>query len=525
MPVVQLPSGDVVSFPDNMSAGDINGAIDQHISSSNDQQGIVPGIKRGMAGFGVGLNQYLNAGDQWLQENAPKPISDALMYEVGSGVPTSEELARRGDIMKDAAQDLHKQGEGTGFKGFVGEALGNPVSYTPGAGLVGQGLAYGTANAFLGPKTEDSSIGDRINQTAVEAPLNAAFSKLSGEALNKLIGPAKTNISADEQRLIDLAKKEGLTLTPGQRTGNVMLQGADKLVAADSNQPTEFTKLVLAKAGINGESASPGILNDAFNRVGGVIGNTPKNYAVPVTNDLLEALDAHKTNNLLTDPEIKKISGYIENVYKGADLDSIPGSHIQSMRSNIGDAMRAARKTNNTEYANALKSLRKTLDDAMDAQMSASDIADVTKARGQYANLKTIAAARKANNENLISPNALASALSAQGKEGFNRGFGNLNELSQVGSQFVNPTQRANKATKLGEILSSSGLGFHLAGPAGAAGGAVAGAIAPYAGKGIYNNRLISNYLVNGVPKISPEAQRLAAILAGRVSDIGANVK
>lgn len=525
MPNVQLPNGDIISFPDGMQSGDINAAIDQHLSSLSNEKGILPGIERGMSGFGLGLNQYLNAGDQLLKEKAPKAISDALMYEPGSGVPSNEELSRRADVMKDAAQDLQQRGEGTGFSGFVGEALGNPLTYTPGSGLVGQGLAYGTANSFLGPKTKDASLSDRANQAIVEAPINAALSKVSGGAVNKLLGPAKTNLTADETRLIELAKKEGLSLTPGQRTGNALLQGADKLVAADSDQPTQFTKLLLAKAGIDSESASPGVLNDAFKQVGGVIGDTPKKYSVPLTNDLLGSLESKKENNLLTDPEIKKISGYIDNIYKGANLDSIPGEHLQTMRSNIGDAMRAARKTNNTEYANALKSLRQVLDDAMDSQMSPADSEAVNAARGKYANLKTIAAARKANNENLITPNALASALSSQGKEGFNRGFGHLNELSQVGSQFVNPSQRGNKATKLGEILSSAGVGFHLGGPSGAVAGAATGAVAPYGGRSIYNNRIISNYLVNGVTKISPEARKLAAMLTGRISDISANLK
>jgi hypothetical protein len=202
------------------------------------------------------------------------------------------------------------------------------------------------------------------------------------------------------------------------------------------------------------------------------------------------------------------------------------------MRSQIGDAARAAYKNGNSEYGAALNDLRDALDDGMQSQLSQDEQESLAQARQKYANLVAISDATKPTGDAAISetinPKNLAATLSSQNKRLYSQGYGDLNDLAQggvkiLGSSIVPSHPALQGLGKAGEGGAGALLGHLLAGPEGAALGAAAGVTVPYAGKAIYNNPKVQNYLINGIPIKGLTPQELGTMLnnVGQVAGRG----
>ncbi|QEL19344.1 lytic transglycosylase domain-containing protein [Limnoglobus roseus] len=140
---------------------------------------IAGGIYRGLAGRGVGIIQTL---DDLSGQNILSPA-----YREAAG---------------RFAKQLKDEGKGTGLKGVVTEAIGDPANWInpTGMGMVKAGAVMGGASAITAPQEDDTGIGNRLEEGATGAAVGAIAAPIIGRATGAVGDAAQY-----------LANKTGLT--------------------------------------------------------------------------------------------------------------------------------------------------------------------------------------------------------------------------------------------------------------------------------------------------------------------------
>lgn len=508
-------------------------------------------VVRGARVTGTGFNNSIGA--------AMGALPDAVGWGLRkAGLPSSEpgqytKLFQDGLNSVGNALDGGVQPENRLERNLMttGEGIGNAASVLAPATMASKLLQTGTMGANTAgqlasnPVTQlvAGGVGGSVTQ-ATDSPatgLAAALAVPAGVSVARgLVSPGAARPNPETQRLVDVAKSEGIPLSPGQLTGSRPMRAlesvfgtlpttAGKQEAFTQTQREAFNRAVMSRAGIVGDDlATPDVLQAAKQRIGGEMGaiagrNTMQVDATAMQAVQQQALDARR---YLTGDQARPVMNRIEDFINKIQVGPNNGATVEGQAfAKLDSALSAhIRSVSDGNARDALRGLRDTLRKAMDASISPDDAAAWSEARRQYANYKTIesamnqpSAATAAGN---IPPAALSQALARGPQRSYAMGYGDLNDLSRVGRAFVQdavPNSGTPERAYMINLLTGGVGGFGAGGAEGAALGAAAALAGPRVAQEAYMSPLVRAYLTNQLAnQFVPQMSR------GAVTGIGA---
>jgi hypothetical protein len=349
----------------------------------------------------------------------------------------------------------------------VGNVLGGVAAGLPRAPVmapsrgrmatIGRSAATGAGlGAVGGFGSAEGGFQNRLNSAVEGATLGAAIGgaiPAAAGVASRVVTPFRNQLTPEAQRLTQVARAEGIPLSAAQATGSRPLHSLEAFFethpmtastqqAESQAQRRAFNWAALRRIEESGDDLSPATLSRARDRIGGdlesLAAQTRLKPDAQFTRDLADAraeysrrLDAMKKPVFDT---------FADDIEKMMGTGGIPGATYQSTRSTLSKMAQSAGGSD-PYFAQALRKLRDTLDDAADRSMPANLKDAWREARRQYGNLRTLEKAMsntttQAASGNL-SPTQLALAVKQQHPRGYGFGYGEMNDLSKVGNQFV----------------------------------------------------------------------------------------
>jgi len=548
MPIVEMPDGARIEFPDGTSPEVMSRALQAFASSRQPQQGpgMLEGAARTAGQLGAGFNERLaqtlgvlpdlyNRGLRAV--GLPAMAEGAYTQGIQGGINavvgqpqapqgTVEQLARgAGHGIVDtaailvpaagAARVATAAGQGGSLAGRLTAAMAEQPAMQTAAGMVGGAVGEATDSPGLG------------TAAAVATPLVAALGR-------RAITPIHAQNSPGRAALVQAADREGIPLTAGQATGSRTLQNIESQLeqlpltsapqrAIREEQQRQFIRAAMERAGENATDTAPATLNAARDRIGTEIGAIANRNTLQVTPQLEARLQQIEDSLRFVPPEsaqpvaarIEQLRGMVippptppPGTMAAGPLPNptVPGASYRMLDSELG---RSIRNTTDGDRRAALGQLREELRRAMDASISRRDAQDWARARREYANLMVIAnAAGRAGAgaaEGMMSPVALRQALDRSTGGGYVYGRGDLNELARVGQGLLRPPpdsgtagrSYANALLTGGLASGGAGAGALAGGPVGAAVGAGASLAMPRLVQMLMNSDAGQRYLRN----------------------------
>lgn len=526
MPIVQMPDGARIEFPDGTSPEVMTRALQAFASSRQPAQqgpGMLETAARAAGQLGAGFNERLAQTVGALPDlynrglravGLPAMPEGAYVQGIQGGINavvgqpqapqgTTEQLARgAGHGIVDtaailvpaagAARVATAAGQGGSLAGRLTAALAEQPAMQTAAGMVGGAVGEASDSPGLG------------TAAAVATPLVAALGR-------RAITPIAAQNSPGRAALVAAADREGIPLTAGQATGSRFLQNVEAQLeqlpltsapqrAIREEQNRQFIRAAMERAGETATDTGPATLNAARDRIGTEIGAIANRNVLQVTPALEGRLQQIEDSLRFVPPEaaapvqarIEQLRGMVippptpppgtPAPPGGLPNPTVPGASYRMLDSELG---RSIRNTTDGDRRAALGQLREELRRAMDDSISPQDAADWARARREYANLMVIAqAAGEAGAgaaEGQMSPVALRQALDRSTGGGYAYGRGDLNELARVGQGLLRPPPDSGTA---GRSYANALLTGSLGGGGGAAGMAMGGPIGAVVGAG-----------------------------------------
>jgi len=405
-----------------------------------------------------------------------------------------------------------------GFERFVGDVIANPAMLVPG-GVVRSAAVGGGIDALM-----DVDPSKSLEEKAMAGGGGALTGAATGYALGKIAKPITNQLSPEARRLAKVAEQEGIPLTAAQATGSKglgLLEAgfetlpftAGRQARVAEKQFEKLTQSALLKAGITAREATPEVIEKAYDKIGGEIGNITKSAAMPVDNafvsDVVNVINEYA--NVIDPLRRPQFDAIVNEITSGSALK---GEAYQKTRSQLGKMMKAAYNTD-PNYANALEGVQEAMDNAMQRVLSPSQSKALQTARRQYANLKTIMKAAsstaKDTTSGMLTPAALQNAVKVNNPTAYVTGRGDLNDLARAGGMFLKksiPDSGTAARTAMQDLLQGrigtaalgGGIGYASGGSEGAMTGTAIGAGLPIAIQRAYQTPLVQSYLKNGIP-------------------------
>ena len=456
-------------------------------------------IKGAMKSFGKTISAPANyLLDGGFGPNEPQTRTDRTAYGAGRGA------ADAASFMLPAAAVAKAAKAGSVAQKAASTMASQPVLQTA-AMSAGGGVQEATDSPGLGLAT------------ALAIPTAAGFAK-------KAVTPFASQLSRNEQRLAKTAQDAGITLTPGQATGSPALRRGEQAFAqlpftsgpqgaVYDAQRKAFNKVVLEKAGISADEASPAVIDSAFTSIGKEFDDLAKATIIKADKQLVDDVKSvsEKYGRRLTTDVKPVFQSYVDDFEGMQRAMNRPGSNVQingteyqAMSSDIKSAARSA--SNTPALQKALYTMSSKIDDALERSAGGELRGAWKDVRNRYRNLLTIdkaaGAGTQADRASANIPYAgLRTAVKQIDKSGYGRGRGDLNELSRVadfmGAQKIPDPGSAGMAGTLG-LLTGGGGGLLAGADAVSLGLGIAGGLAaPKLLQMGYQNPQIAKYLQN----------------------------
>ena len=485
----------------------------------------VAGIARGGAAL-VGLpgtvGNAMNNGMTWVGKKAGLIPEDWVSPQS----PISGEGFTRvmGD-MTGGATDYRGETTAGKYAGTVGEfipgALGGGIR-----GLLQYGVAPGMASEAAGQATEG---------TKLEPYARIAAALLTPLAMAKA-SPNIRPLGADPERvkLAETLQAQGVTPTVGQVTGWPTLQRMEGTVAPLDGQIDDMTIAAMRSIGSKAKKATPEALADAQSTIVQKMDDVLDGVSFTPTAPLAQEADdvvkryLEEAPSASVVPRVRAIADEIMDSATNPGSKAIDLSTLRTWRSALG------RMTSSADEAtrNAAVGLRKVIDDATDAALSAAgrtdDIAKLAKAREEYRNFLAVrdASTRAGAEAGLLSPTALNQAvIRTQGREAYAVGAGtDLAETSRAGAAMLRPqaavdagaVRRMAGAAQIGGGGGGAAIGAALGfGLPGAIVGGTLGALAPPVAQAAMRSKVVQALMMDPKYQSGNAARTIAGILAG----------
>lgn len=365
-------------------------------------------------------------------------------------------------------------------------------------------------------------------------------------AAGKVARPiADDAISAARQGYTKTLQKIGIDdLTPGQLTGGSNLQLIDSTLdqmlptanAArnrNAGQLQKFTRAALKKAGIEADTFTPEVREQAEAQFNRAYSDLIENTQVRVDDDLLrKVIDIHDKNISKLPTNTRPIvQSYIDDIIDAGD--SLNGKTYQIARSQM--SKQANSMMNSDPFtAGVLKELRNSLDEAAEKSLPEAKQGAWRELNKQYANFKVLTKAISRPSENslegLLSPSALNSVIETANKTKSTKGYNELYDLARSGRAVLadnvpnsGTAQRllAQQLLTAGASGGAIGTGTYMAtqDPETALAAALAGTlVAPKASQMLLNSNAGRQYFTKGIPGLNLLATQPARQLGAQIN-------
>lgn len=473
----------------------------------------------------------------------------------GGGLPWSDAYSQALDMYRDAREDYRQENPGTATAAEIGGSLTSavplsvalgPAAANTAARRLGQNALAGAGwGGLYGFNAGAGGAGERLQSAAASgamgAATGAAIPAIAG-ASGRALQPVRSKLSPEGARLADVARQEGIPLSTAQATGSKPLavmesafgnmpMTAGPQQAFSEAQRQAFNRAVLRRAGVEADTATPEVIDRAFQEIGRRFDDVAARTTVNIDDAFYQQIDdvAQEYGRRLPTDVAPVFQSYIDDIAKmraagsepGVTATTIDGKSFQKVYSDLRRRARSAK--NRPDLQQALNALADTLDDAMmrtgrnadnlpalpGQQGMATNPADEWAAlRRQYRNLlavdgamdKTTAGAATGD----IMPTALAQSVRRQG--GYTRGRGDLNDLARVGATFVRdnvPDSGTAQRMLMQNLLTggvAGGAGYMGSGdPMAGLAFAGAGLAGPRLAQALYNSPAGKRYLGSNV--------------------------
>lgn len=397
----------------------------------------------------------------------------------------------------------------------VGEGVGGALStIVPAAGVArlapAGGVIQGVADTLAtqpGAQTAMGAVGGGVTE-ATGKPEYGLAASLAVPGVNSLargvVSPVKNVLTAQEQKLVGAAQREGIPLTPAQATGSPTLRAVEETATqlplangpmkeALRGQREAFNSAVLKRAGIDAKDASPETLNKAFTSAGQTFDDLATRTNIKIDPQFVTDVKNVENNyGRRLDTNVAPIfKSYMEDlapvlqaaITPGAN-PAVAGTAYAKIRTDIGRTIRANGK--NPDLQNALGELQNAFDDAMERSAPGALKGEWQDARRQYQALMTVDKAMQGGTAATRSTadipfGGLKTAVASGDRAGYSRGRGQLNELSRVGDYLADKIPNSGTVTR---GMVANPLNWPLL-----AGGGIASKA--------YNSRVGQSYLTN----------------------------
>jgi hypothetical protein len=455
---------------------------------------------------------------------------------VGMG-PSPEEVAQQ------RQQDAPLMKTGAGVAGNItgNIAAGLPTMFIPGVNTYTGAALVGAAMGALQPV---ESGGERALNVGIGAASGLAGQAI-GNTFSRAVQPVQSALNPEEQRLAQVAIREGIPLDAAAATGSKPLKTINAVMenlpftagpqAAKAQAVNEaFTAAALRRAGIQGSEALPEVLSGQKT----ALGKTFEQIAARNTVDLNKGDVVGRLADIAGEAERRlarptPITNTVDDILRDATDGILEGSKYQGWRSELG---RLAKGTDSESHY--FGQVKKALDAAFSAQVPKADAEAWNQASRQYANLKTILNASANSTSGQIAPAQLSAALrQSVGKEGVSLGRGDLNDLARVGQKFIKPqipdSGTAQRALYQSLLTGGGGAGIGaggawatghdpLEGAMYGAGATAAALTAPRLAQMLINNPTLQSYAIE--QSMNPTAAQLARALQTTGRTLGTSI-
>lgn len=524
--LTKLPDAMLLSMQESQSAkpaekGTVDSALEKLNTGINWAGTQLTKGVTGLAGLPTAVQELGNAGTKAVLEKvlgpgrAASPMTNAMPSAAdfnnsifkGLGVPEV-------NAADNPALTLNKP-FGIDGKVNVGSMLDAGVQAIP--SMLSGGVSTAVPG-FVGGAASDAA-GQATAGTPWEIPARIAAGVGGYKVGQRAVTPLPANLSAEEARLVELAKDKGIPLTVGQETGRGRgVESALSRFPTSQGRMADFAdkqnlgvnKAALAEAGAVGDRLDPTTMNRVIKGA---------------SNDFEAAKNA--SGNVDLTPTFfrdlnKTLTAYLDNTPAGAQVPAVgkraadfvnqpghtlTGQQYQEFRRTLNDA---AASITDVGASRALQGMRSALDDAMAASLPADQAAAWNEVRKNWANLKILTKASASGtvdsrNAGNLSPSSLSMALrSRQGADRFSSTEGGLNDVARVASYLSDTRPNSGTPATLGMQSMFAGgpvgAGYLAGGLPGAAAGAGVAALPNVAARAMTGSQgfgWLRNYLAN----------------------------
>lgn len=416
----------------------------------------------------LGLKPLTPEQDAALKSGTRAPTTADIESAIGFDQHKHTPQTTAGEFARTAGQFV----PGFAVTGGVQAGVGGVKRALGAAAGVGTGVGAGIGSEAAGQATEG---------TMLETPARLLGGLAGGVSANVLTRRAVTPraIPPERAKMAATLRGEGIdNLTEGQVSGNLGVQARERKAnglfydqtAERTRQLEKLTQAALGKAGILAPRATPDVIDDAFTKLGQQFDDLASRNTLTVDQTFGQDVSAGIQDFMSLGPATEKVAalrGFVDRV--GSVITpqgTIDGRAYQSLRSAIERAARGS--TSDPEYARALRSLKDSLDDAMERSMTAANSPDVgawRDVRRRYRNILVVDEAVGSTSadaaEGLINPAALRGAVKRKhGARNMTRGKGDFEELSRAAAALMKDLPMTGAAPLNPASIWQSGLMF-----------------------------------------------------------------
>lgn len=488
---IEVPGMGVVEFPDGMSDDQIAEAIKRNV-----QTGPTTGA------FDAGLIAAGRTTDKMLQ--GVRQIYNRLTGDQGTLDAMAADEAEKDRLFAP----LKKERPIATAIGAAAPMLAFPAGGATGAGFVARSALSGAMPGLMSYGTDE----ERLRGGAVGAAGGAIGGAL-GLGLSRALKPAGqvAGISDDAMAAAD---RLGVKLTAGQRSQNPAMVNFENYLAKSPGssgamqarqQATQsaMNRAAAGAIGQTGDDLSEGLFSAAKKAIGSEFERLQSITSPNVGDDFLNALAKIDADNVARGSfRSKSIDSLVD---KGIDLAAqgkLSGKAYKEIRTVLTNDATSAFKSGDATLGQALKTVRKALDDAAEASLAPAEKKAWATTREQWAAYKALTKSNVAEAGN-VSAARLAAEL-RRGGDGFRTGAktGPLADIGRLG-EAVKGAQNPNS----GQLMQQMLYGNPITGLPMMAGNKTA--------QWAYTKPLIESYLSKGLFDIGPEGRLMLGRIGG----------
>ena len=397
-----------------------------------------------------------------------------------------------------------------GWEPAAARLAGNALVTIPasiGAGRIASGVVGGVlsplaarfasplvAGAAQGAAADAMTGGDIGAGAGIGAALGGAGG-IVGAGVNKLLTSGNPMVEA-------AVNKFGIPLRAGQVSDSKFVRYLDSQLgnlpgsgqeASNAAQRAATERAISQRFGEDTTHITPAVMQQAKDRIGGVMNDIAERTTIQADHPLLDALGSIETNASKMPSIFNDVRPHITDILETAAKNdgSIPGKAYQALTGK-GSALSVAQESGEGAVRNYANQIRDALDDAFERSAAPGDVAKLGDARMQYKNMMTVAPLVNKGVPGYINPLLLQGAANRSFKNNAFRGAGDLGEIADIAQAYLKAPPDSGTATR--NFINNTMYG-DIKGGARLAAGATAGRLV---GSVLRSNPLAGPSGVNG---------------------------